>query len=166
MPKPKQCGATTQKGRRCRNLGNPQTSGLCALHAKSQRLRDTAAVALNQTRPEKAITVTTTVEVLGGTIVDIPSAIIQVIEIVEFVGRNWPQIPHLARHRVLRPKPNAAANLIKDCERMIKSGEQDANLASRFERWFESLPTTVKVEAEIEFGDIRSTIRLLRDSSA
>jgi hypothetical protein len=166
MPKPKLCGATTQKGRHCRNPGNPNTSGLCAVHAKSQRERHTVVAALNESRPEKALTVTTTAVAIGGTAFSIRNAITRVIEIVEFVSSNWPQIPHLARHRVMKPKPNAAANLIKDCERMIESGQLDANLASRFERWFESLPSPVKVKTEIEFGDIRSIISVLRTSSA
>lgn len=163
MPKPKRCGATTQKGRRCRNPSDPKTPGLCALHAQSHGLPEKVSAG-NKTGTEKALTLSTTVEIIGGTIVSIPQLITEVVGIVEFVGSSWPQIPHLARHRVMKPKPNAAANLIKDCERMIKSGQIDANLASRFERWFESLPDAVKVETENQFGDIRSMIEALRDS--
>ena len=165
MPKRKLCGAPTLKGRGCRNPSNPNT-GVCALHATNQRRPTQAAVASTETLPRIDLTLTTTVEGIGETIVDIPEAIRKIIRIVEFVGNHWPQIHHLARHRVLKPKPNAAANLIKDCERMIESGHKDANLAARFERWFESLPITVKEETEIEFGDIRAIERVLRNSSA
>lgn len=111
---------------RVRNPCDLNKSGLCALHGKSQRLRDKAVLAANDSRPGKALNVTTTAEVIGGTIVSIPTVIADVIRIVvEFVSSNWPQIPHLARHRLMKPKPNSAANLIRDCERMIKSGHRD-----------------------------------------
>jgi hypothetical protein len=127
-------------------------------------VRDKTVVTPGETRPRIELTVATTVEVIGGAIVDVPEAIAQVIRTVEFVGSHWPQIHRLARHRVLKPKPNTDANLIKDCERMIKSGSKDANLVARFERWFESLPSPVKVEIEAEFGDIGSIMAILRSS--
>jgi len=162
MQKRKLCGATTQKGGRCRNPGGPNTSGLCALHARIERRRDKAVAPRNESRPRIALTLSTTVAAIDGAVVDVPEAIARVIGIVEFVGNHWPQVHRLARHRVLKPKPNTEANLIKDCQRMIKSGTKDANLAARFERWFESLPSPVKVEIEIEFGDVRSIIGVLR----
>ena len=162
MLKRKLCGATTNKGTRCRNPGSPNPPGRCAVHAKVQRVRDKAVAARSVSRPRITLTLSTTVAAIDGAVVDVPEAIAQVIGIVEFVGNHWPQVHRLARHRVLKPKPNTEANLIKDCQRMIKSGSKDANLAARFERWFESLPSPVKVVIETEFGDVRSIIGVLR----
>jgi len=153
MAKAKQCGATTKKGVRCKNLGNPARSGLCHVHSKGlKKVSNLPASTAPRPTIEK---IRTGAAIFGGAF----GGTAGLIKVVGWVIEHWPQI----QDTFWIIMPTGYRMNYQSCRDYIQQrGRPPYGFVDGFERWYRDLPGYICDDIQQEFGNVPRMIASAR----